>query len=635
MARFIKKEEKDTKRQDLMTQEEMTEINDIISKLMQNVGEMGEKYSEWSRIETAYMGEQPTEKGRPNTRVNIMNANIEGQISGIIDQNIAISARGESPSDQHYSEFARVILEWTFRKNYIKKVLEQHERRRIKFGAGIFKVHFDPDAINGFGLSKITCVPLNKFLIDTKIKDSLRFQEAEYQGEPIRMSKSQIIEMYGEEKAAAVDYGNFTIENTTVFKESQTTDDLDGATIIQYWDKHKGILRLREFSACGVLLYDSHKTGDRKENQKNNKYDHKPYYKYVNNKYPYFFTGLYPIEGNLWGFGDGKLLEALNDLLNDFYDKIRIAARPNLILFDPMSEVDLADFDDNSFEPRPADLRGGQTVESVPWGVANDSWWRMIAAIHQEAQRVTRFSDLMTGQNSSSANTATEATIQQQQGNSATDQKKQILQITLQEVCEYIIGVSMESYTEAKAFRLTEDKEDYIWIDPREFTKVPAMKPATMDFITKYRAGQEANGVEKDVPKWELLTDEKTGEPMTKNVDLDVEINVGAGLPKNKAFLWQMIEKLSTMFSIDATGMKKTVVSYEELREFIKKFVGLPLEDVESLPQPPPMPPQNPMSPPQAGTPPMQGADSALSPNGNPMMSNLAPTPPQGGMLGG
>jgi hypothetical protein len=635
LARLIKKEEKDTKRQDLMTQEEMTEINDIISNLMNNVGEMGEKYTEWSKIEVAYRGEQPTEKGRPNTRVNIMNANIEGQIAGIIDQNIAIVARGESPSDQHYSEFARVILEWTFRKNYIKKVLDQHERRRIKFGAGIFKVHFDPDAINGFGLTKITCVSLNRFLIDTKVKDSLRFQEAEYQGEPIRMSKSQIIEMYGEEKAAAVDYGNFTIENTTVFEETFTMDDIDGATIIQYWSKHKGILRLREFSACGVLLYDSHKTGDRKENQKNNKFDHKSYYKYVNNKYPYFFTGMYPIEGSLWGFGDGKLLEALNDLLNDFYDKIRIAARPNLILFDPMSEVDLSDFDDNSFEPRPADLRGGQTVDTVSWGVVNDSWWRMIAAIHQEAQRVTRFSDLMTGQNSSAANTATEATIQQQQGNSSTDQKKQILQITLQEVCEYILGISMESYTEAKAFRLTEDKEDYIWIDPREFTKVPAMKPATMDFITKYRAGQEANGVEKDVPKWELLTDEKTGEPMTKNVDLDIELNVGAGLPKNKAFLWQMIEKLSTMFSIDATGMKKTVVSYEELREFIKKFVGLPLEDPEELPQPPPMPPQNPMAPPQTGTPPMQGADSALSPNGSPMMSNLAPTPPQGGMLGG
>ena len=617
------------KRQDFMTQDEMSEINERICKLTSNVGEMSDLYKQWATIETAYKGEQPKVTGRPNTRINIMNANIEGQLSGLIDQNIAVVTRGESPSDQHYAEFARIMLDWTLRKNYIKKVIEQHERRRIKFGAGVLKVHFDPDAIDGFGLSKISCVPLNRFLIDTKIKDQLRVQEAEYMGEPIRMSKSQVIGLYGEDKANAVDYGNFFIEDTTVFEESQTIDDDDGTTIIQYWEKHKGILRLLEFSACGVLLYDSHKTGDRKSNQKNSEYDHKSYYKYVNNKYPYFFTGLYPVEGSLWGFGDGKLLEALNDLLNDFYDKVRVAARPNLILFDPDSEVNLSDFDDNSFEPRPADLSRGNVVETVVWGTVNDSWWRMIAAIHQEAQRVTRFADLMTGQNSS-ASTATEATIQQQQGNSSTDQKKQILQVTLQEMCEYILGVAMDSYTEAKAFRLTEDKDEYIWIDPREFTKVPAMKPATMDFITKYRQGQEDSGIPKEMPQWELLEDSK-GQPMVKNVDLDIEVNVGAGLPKNKAFMWQMIEKLSQMFSIDANGMKKTIVSYEELREFIKKFVGLPLEDAEEA-----MQPQLPMQPqPQGQGQPMLGADSALSANGNPMMSNLAPTAPTGGgMIG-
>jgi hypothetical protein len=151
-----------------------------------------------------------------------------------------------------------------------------------------------------------------------------------------------------------------------------------------------------------------------------------------------------------------------------------------------------------------------------------------------------------------------------------------------------------------------------------------------MDFITKYRQGQEDSGIPKEMPQWELLEDSK-GQPMVKNVDLDIEVNVGAGLPKNKAFMWQMIEKLSQMFSIDANGMKKTIVSYEELREFIKKFVGLPLEDAEEA-----MQPQLPMQPqPQGQGQPMLGADSALSANGNPMMSNLAPTAPTGGgMIG-
>jgi hypothetical protein len=76
-------------------------------------------------------------------------------------------------------------------------------------------------------------------------------------------------------------------------------------------------------------------------------------------------------------------------------------------------------------------------------------------------------------------------------------------------------------------------------------------------------------------------------------------------------------------------GQPRSVVSYEELREFIKKFVGLPLEDKEidrMLQQPVPNTPQ--------GTPqqPMQSADAPLSAGGSPMQSNL---PPQPVMMGG
>jgi hypothetical protein len=243
----------------------------------------------------------------------------------------------------------------------------------------------------------------------------------------------------------------------------------------------------------------------------------------------------------------------------------------------------------------------------------------MISAIHQEAQRVTRFSDLMMGQGSTS-NTATEATIQQQQGNSATDQKKGIFQITLQEMAEYILGIAMGSYTEAKAFRLTEDKDEYVWIDMRDLTKVPAMKPITVDSALNYKRKAEEFGNVADIPEWEILKNDSTGEPITKNVDLDIEINVGAGLPKNKAFLWDMVQKLSTMFAIDKNAMKRTVVSYEELREFIKKFLGMPLEDdqINSIMQNP-----MPNNIPNSGETININADNNLSANGNPLMSSL------------
>lgn len=620
----IKKADKNYRRERFMTQDEMREIDNRITKILQNNGNMSALYAEWQKIEEAYQAEQPKLEGRPNTRVNIMNSNIEGQIAGIIDQNMAITTKGEGPSDKHYADFARIGLDWTFRKNYIKKIIDQHERRRLKFGTGVLKVHFDSDAIHGFGLTKITCVPLTKIFIDNKVKDPLKLQDGEYIAEPIRMSKSQGELLYGKEKMSTVDYGNFNIENSTVFQEKETMDDEDGWTLIQWWERHEGTLRLVEFSGCGVLLFDSHKGDDRKENQKNKKYDHTSYYQHVNDKYPYFLTVLYPIEGQLFGFGDGKLLQALNDMLNDLYDKIRIAARPHLLLFDPNSEVDLEDFDENSFEPRPANLASGKAVDAVPWGTVNESWWRLLQQIHTEVQKVTRFSDLMMGQGSTS-NTATESTIQQQQGNAATDQKKQILEVTLQEMCEYILGIMMENYTEGKAFRLSEDKEDYAWIDFRDLTKVPAMKPATLDFMQQYKKAREGEGyIDNNIAEWEILTDNK-GQPITKNVDLDIEISIGAGLPKNKAFMWQMIEKLSQMFSVDATGMKRTVVSYEELRSFINQFVGLPLEIgqvAQMMQQPVPGQPMPGEIPGQSPNTQYQSPDAPLTMNNNPMMGS-------------
>lgn len=194
--------------------------------------------------------------------------------------------------------------------------------------------------------------------------------------------------------------------------------------------------------------------------------------------------------------------------------------------------------------------------------------------VHQEIQRVTRFSALMMGV-SGGADTATEASIQQQQGNAATEHKKVMFQSTLNEMCEYILGIMMEKYTEGKAFRIAEDKNDYMWIDFRQLAKVPAMKPATEEYKKKFAK----NNPGVPIPQWELLEDK--GEPMTKSVDLDIEINVGQGLPKNKTFLWQMVEKLSQIQVLNKAGQPKQLIDYEELREFINNFLGIPLKDSE------------------------------------------------------
>lgn len=241
-------------------------------------------------------------------------------------------------------------------------------------------------------------------------------------------------------------------------------------------------------------------------------------------------------------------------------------------MFDPSSEVDLDDFDENSYEARPAML-DKQAVQVIQWGQVNPALWQLIESMHREAERVCRYSDLMMGQGKS-AETATEAYIQQQQGNSTTDHKKLTLQDSLVDVCEYMLGLMMEYYKGAKAFRISGDKDAYEWIDFRQLKKVPVMKPATRSFIKQYT---EKN-TDAEMPEWELVTD-KSNNPLTKNVDLDIEINIGAGLPKNKTFLWQMVQTLASVVVVDNNGQERNLISYDEFRKFVKDFLGLPLDD--------------------------------------------------------
>jgi hypothetical protein len=570
--RKLTKQEKDIKRKEFMTDAEMKMVDDILTRLSQNQGNLNTLYDEWKKIDEAYNTERAEVVGMPNSQVNIMNANIEGQVSSLVEQNLQITTRGEGPSDDKYAEWARIILDWSLRQNHIKRLLDMHERRRLKFGNGIFRLDFDTKVLKKFGLSKITVPALNKVFVDGKIKDPLRYQEADYIGETIRQSKQWFTERYGEDKADAIDYGNITIEDRTVFNEDETTDDEDSATLILYWTRQKGKLRLIELTGDGVLLYDSHKEGKRTDNQKNSKENIKSYYKYVNDLYPYFITVMYPVEGSLYGFGDGKLLLPLWDMINNLYDKIRICARPNLLLFDTASEVDLDGFDENSLEPIPFDgLQSSEPVKVYEWGKINQAWWQLLAAIHTEVQRVTRFSALMMGQGGKS-DSATEAAIQQQQGSSATDHKKLMLQETLVDMCKYMLGLAMEFYTEGKAFRISEKTDEYMFIDMRMMANVPAMKPASSSF----KKDRTDKGKE-----WEIMMD--GDKPVTKSADFDIDISIGAGLPKNKTFMWQMIQNLSALTLMSEQGQPKPAISWEEFRKFINEYLGIPIKDNKEL----------------------------------------------------
>lgn len=583
---------------DYMTDDEHKMVDDYLNKISLRIGECQDVYNRWEAEQEAYSGSQPIEEDCPNSRVNIMNCNIEGQIANLVDQNLAVNCRGTGPSDHGFAHWGRIGLDWALRKNRIKKKIDRHERRRMLFGVGIFKLIWNPDALNGFGLAEVKTPSISSVVVDGMITDIDDIEYAEYIAEFMPMSKNWAIREFGDVANNINSGGN---DLKAVFRKERSQDDEDLFVYIQLWTKTDGMLRLIEFSDDGVLLSDSFKEFNGK---KFKDIEHKPFYRY--NKYPYWFTNLYYEEGEFWGFGDGKLLRPLQDLINDLYDQIRRLSRPARLFFDPDSEVDLDEVDasDNAVPAKDPN----RTIRSIDMGVVNPALWQLLGNIHQEIQRIIRFSDLMLG-HSSRTQTATEANIQQQQGSSGIDHKKGQLETTLIDLAEYMMDMMIEKYDAGAAFRIDETKDDFEWIDFRKLDSVPVMTPATDGYVKEYMSSNP----DQPPPKFQVLKDD-TGFDMTKRVDFDIEITFGSGMPKNKAFLWQMAERLGAIVI-----EQQPLVHYKEMRSFCKDFLGMPLDDTYDMPQPA-LPQGIPGQRPGQADMPMQGPETPnMSPGGYPM----------------
>lgn len=577
------REQKELCRDEFMTDDEKMYINNCITQLQHSVSSASQKFAQWETVEEYYSNDLEEMEKMPNSRMNIVVSTVEGLTSQLVDKNVQAACKGVGPEDEQFAAVVQTGTNWLIRNNELFEKLGMHERRRSKFGLGWLKLVFDENYAGGFGLAKIMVPPLNMIFVDSNCTDITRLEEASFIAECINVDRRYMVETYGLEKSGVVDYGMNQFRDNGVFESNIITPLAldDSVTIIQWWSKAEGKLRLQEFSACGVLLYDSHKAGDRKTNQKSKEIVRKSFYKFVSDKYPYFITIKYPQEGYLYGFGDGWLLIPLQKALNELYDKIRIMMRPHLMAVDSHSDIDISGFDDNSFEPVYFDgarTQGRQPVHYIPWGTISNDLFQLINQIHTEAQRVVRFSNTMIGQGQ--AETATEAAIQQQQGNSHINHEKTRIEHTLARVLKYAIGMMMELSKTGKSLRINDDEKEYDWVDFRHFAKVPVQMPATSKFTSQYLAANPGT----TPPKYEAV--EENGGTVTKSIELDLDISVGSGLPRNPAFLWTMIEKLSQLMVVDTDEqqpMPKPAINWAEMRDFMKNILGIPIKNDDQM----------------------------------------------------
>lgn len=544
----------------------------------------------WEKVEDYWEGDVnlPESDADPGSNTNIIHPTIEGQVALLVEQNIAIEPEPVEISDKPFSDAAKIMLEWVKEKNKMKRKMDVHERRREKFGTGIFMITFDPKFMNGFGLPMID--PLNPayVFIDPNITDIYKHQDGRFEIITINRSIYWAKQKFGA-KAEAIIPGHHPLESEWIFGEDDGENDeisRDNYLHMLVYTKDKGKLRLVEMSGCGVILSDSNK--DKRH--------------FPNDKYPLFLTPLYFREGTVWGKGDAELLINSQDLINDIDDQIRINARLSgnpQKLVSTSSGIDIEKWTNEPGLNIPCTEVSTAYQPVIPPPMAQYPIERRKYAIEYESGKISRYSDQMNGIRQKGVDTATEALALQQSANNSIAHKKLLLQETLGEMFEYILEMIKEYYTEEQSFQITGKKNEFFWFRGSDLKKIPKLIPASQEFRRKFE--EENPGV--PIPQYMASNDKSTKEAM-----FDIKVTVGAGLPSNKAFVYQVISE----------AFAKGAITIQEFRKLLREYVALPVEE-------------NPPAPPRQ---PQQGV-TETSENPNVQGMSMAGNPAAMGMLGG
>lgn len=505
-------------------------------------------HTDWRTYEEYVRGEQNPvlSEEAPGSVTNIIFPVLASQIADLVDEPLEVLVIGEEPSDDVFANDVRHILEWIQFKNRMIFKLDKAEWRRLKFGTAVWKVYYEPSPTNGNGSIVIEPVsPVNVFP-DPKVKDVWQLDEGDFvmhaMWKPINWLKKHPV--YGE-NAKDLKPLQTSPYNITIF-EGEDNENIKEITankafVIEAWMRGKKGQLVRRVIANETKLYDSEedpRLGDKSF------YDH--------GRYPFVFIPCYPVEGRIWGMGDVELLIPTQDLINDLDDQIRMNARL-------MGNIQIVVGMASGINPKKWTNRPGLKIPA-----RDPSAWQMVAPpsipayipnrrvqAMQEAEIISGRPDVVEGRRSSGVRAASAILALQEAGNRRARHKKLFLQEGLSQIFELCVDYLKEFFTVEQAFRvLGKDPSQvtYIWFKGSKLRAVPKLVPSS-------QTGQLVPLVGKD------------GKEVTKDAHFDIRVSVGAGLPHNKAFLYQTI--------IEMVGLQ--VITREEARIYLKDLLDWPI----------------------------------------------------------
>lgn len=551
---------------------------------------------------------EPETEEDPGSVTNIIKPIIDSQISDIIDKPYSTDALGREPGDQMFAEDVEHGLQFVLDKNYFKEKLTDSEHDRLELGTTIVKVYTDHEALQKRGLPTFEIISPANFFPDPKWTKYNLLQDCEFIIHAVPRPLSWIrrnFPQWGKYVKRQISWVyDPTLDLDTTRTDEVTVVTSQKALVIECYMRDENGDIYCVHVANDIVLEDS-----RDKKIIGTKLQRR-------NLFPFVAIVCYPRRGTGWGMGDVEYLFPTQDLINDMDDQIRMAAR---LMGNPQMAISLTaagkGFDARKWTNKPGlrvPFRDVNAFKPIPAMEVSNSIPARREKAFEEANIISGRPDVNRGQTPGQGVTAASAIIAlQQAGQKTVVHKQEMLKQGWTKVLEFLYDEMRVNWDDGMWIRINGEKPDFKFIDPSKLGQVPIMVP-----------NLEANA-DNGMDTVKTLLDE-SGAAMTRDAEFDLQLNLGNGLPTDKAFVYQTLLDLAKL-AING----QPVISWQELRDYLRNQVGIPLQSDSNLQQPtqpPGMPGQPPMAPgmPQ-GMPP--GAPQGLPQSAPPGPPQPTPSP--------
>ncbi len=498
---------------------------------------------------------EPESEDHPGSVTNIIHPIIESQIADLVDKPYDVDSEGEEPSDDMYAEDAQHLMNFVLRKNQFSVKLNVSEHDRLELGTTAIKTYFNPDALDGRGLPTFEIISPANFFPDPKWSRSDLLQECEFIIHAVPRPLSYIRQKFPK-------WGKYIHREVSVPYDPEQTFQNAKSDEVEVVTSEKALLLecyLKDANgeiyclhvANHILLEDSREVLKGKRLQRRN-------------QFPFVAIPCYIQRGIGWGQGDVELLIPTQDIINDLDDQIRMNAR---MMGNPQIVVGMGagkGFDYRKWTNAAGlripmrDVNAWKPVPPIP--VSRDVVDRREKGF-QEADLISGRPDVNRGERPGQVTAAAAIMALQQAGQKSVLHKAKMFKEGWSQVLGLLYDDMVEHWDEEMWIRVNGDKPDFKFINPASLKNIPRMIP---------------NEVENGDPLISLK--DVNGEIMTRECELDLKLNIGDGLPHDKAFVYQTLLEWSKMV---VEG--KPVIGWEEIRDYLKEQVGLPLQSNENF----------------------------------------------------